>query len=673
MNHHPENKQEQRFHNKQTESNHISSDTVPQIFLPKQSSFISSSINQSPQYTNTQQYDSQFSFHQIPPPPSVPNSEIVDVLQRLKYAILDSKSFFFPSDNLIDGDDDEIQSSSHQPNTYKPNPINANLIDKARIPVLKLTHNPTQLHADISYGVVSGVVNTDFVRGLLAVYRYARPIIMVVKQLLQYHHLNEPYKGGMSGYPLTLLVVSHLQQFRRNFGLEWKYASLGRLLTTFFQLYGESPDLPDPQTFALSSKSQLSQKESDRRAEFARIVPYSPSSPQLSQKESNLHKVSSNTNILRKSSSVEAFSPFVPQMQNIGMSFTGIETKQVGDKQFQPTQHLEKFSFQKFAISVRADGQYIPISQLLYTNRKLVLANDVSSNKSTMEGIGTGPNYMRRNSSNEIGMKYNAQMITDFMQNNAPQHAQLGSGAEFNAVHGVQNLFGMTNLMQMQQMNGVGQQIGVGIPMNMNMDNVGGMNEQQMQQIQQMQQLGNLQGMQFGYAQQSALNQMQLQNQFQIQQQQAYMPMNFPVNQSFPMMMSQQQKGNGIVAALTLAPTPTINIGAPSQIVVEDPLDYENNAARSCFAIKNIKTLFLQAYQSLTQDERENTQETSKDQSNTKDVQNNSDRNQLNNKENTTQRKNNHIFPPDLKIIEKCTHWEMRQIILEVIKQKYRD
>lgn len=64
---------------------------------------------------------------------------------------------------------------------------------------------------------------------------------------------------------------------------------------------------------------------------------------------------------------------------------------------------------------MRADGQYIPISQLLYTNRKLVLANDVSSNKSTMEGIGTGPNYMRRNSSNEIGMKYNAQMITDFM------------------------------------------------------------------------------------------------------------------------------------------------------------------------------------------------------------------------------------------------------------------
>ncbi|KAK2957124.1 putative DNA polymerase sigma [Blattamonas nauphoetae] len=132
-----------------------------------------------------------------------------------------------------------------------------NFIATARVPILKvydsvfvspndplpLTQN---LSADIGFGSVSGIINSDFLRCLLIVYPTAKYLIFVLKMYLLVKQLNEPYTGGIGGYVLSLLVISHLQQYRRNFGKDYKTESLGRLLITFLQLYGESPDLPPP-------------------------------------------------------------------------------------------------------------------------------------------------------------------------------------------------------------------------------------------------------------------------------------------------------------------------------------------------------------------------------------------------------------------------------------------
>jgi non-canonical poly(A) RNA polymerase PAPD5/7 len=112
--------------------------------------------------------------------------------------------------------------------------IQTNYLRTARIPIIKVKHNKTGIRADVGYGAVNGVLNSDYVRCLLVVYRQARPLIVIVKAFLASQDLNEPYHGGLGGYPLALLAVSHLQQFRRNYGEEWKTASLGVLNLLFY-------------------------------------------------------------------------------------------------------------------------------------------------------------------------------------------------------------------------------------------------------------------------------------------------------------------------------------------------------------------------------------------------------------------------------------------------------
>ncbi|KAK2962664.1 putative nucleolar protein 53 [Blattamonas nauphoetae] len=126
----------------------------------------------------------------------------------------------------------------------KPN-IHTNFIRSARVPIIKLTQPPTSnplapgLKADISCGTLSGIVNTDYLRCILVVYPKAKPLIVALKAFLLRNELNEPYQGGLGGYSLCLMVISHLQQHKRNFNCDASTTPLGLLLIEFFGLYGE--------------------------------------------------------------------------------------------------------------------------------------------------------------------------------------------------------------------------------------------------------------------------------------------------------------------------------------------------------------------------------------------------------------------------------------------------
>jgi DNA polymerase sigma len=46
-----------------------------------------------------------------------------------------------------------------------------------------------------------------------------RPLMFVLKQFLREHDLNEPYRGGLSSYSLSLMVIGFLQLARQRDGL----------------------------------------------------------------------------------------------------------------------------------------------------------------------------------------------------------------------------------------------------------------------------------------------------------------------------------------------------------------------------------------------------------------------------------------------------------------------
>eukprot|EP00871_Galdieria_phlegrea_P004891 jgi/Galph1/5402/GphlegSOOS_G4065.1 len=114
-------------------------------------------------------------------------------------------------------------------------------IDKARVPIIKVTDRDTGLQCDICFGQREGIKNVACIRKYLRKYPPLRPLLLVIKCFLHQHALNEVYEGGFGSYLLLLSIVSHLQLYPMNFPLSKRrnfIHNLGSLLLSYLQLYG---------------------------------------------------------------------------------------------------------------------------------------------------------------------------------------------------------------------------------------------------------------------------------------------------------------------------------------------------------------------------------------------------------------------------------------------------
>ncbi|KAL7025538.1 hypothetical protein ACKWTF_013521 [Chironomus riparius] len=109
------------------------------------------------------------------------------------------------------------------------------VLDKATVPIIKLTDTKTQIKVDISFNMSSGIQTAELIREYKRQYPVLSKLVMVVKQFLLQHDLNEVFTGGISSYSLILMCISFLQLHpRQNF----KKVNLGLLLLEFLELYG---------------------------------------------------------------------------------------------------------------------------------------------------------------------------------------------------------------------------------------------------------------------------------------------------------------------------------------------------------------------------------------------------------------------------------------------------
>ncbi|KAF1778190.1 polymerase, nucleotidyl transferase domain [Phytophthora cactorum] len=89
------------------------------------------------------------------------------------------------------------------------------VIDKARIPIVKMVHKESDIHVDVSFN------------HYMRVYPSFRPLTLVLKYFMAQRGLNETYSGGVGSFLLQMMVVS----FFSITGVRW-------LLVGFFTLYG---------------------------------------------------------------------------------------------------------------------------------------------------------------------------------------------------------------------------------------------------------------------------------------------------------------------------------------------------------------------------------------------------------------------------------------------------
>ena len=135
------------------------------------------------------------------------------------------------------------------------------VIDKARVPLVKFQHKESGLSVDISFNTVSGQRTADMVKEYMDTFPELRPMVLVLKRWLQQRDLNETYRGGVGSFMLVLMIVRVLQDLhklgcatgmterRKDVQVEFKSKrvqdskmlarlNLGAALLYFFRYYG---------------------------------------------------------------------------------------------------------------------------------------------------------------------------------------------------------------------------------------------------------------------------------------------------------------------------------------------------------------------------------------------------------------------------------------------------
>lgn len=115
---------------------------------------------------------------------------------------------------------------------------NIKVLDKASVPIIKVTETKTDLRIDISFNMINGVKSAALIKEYLNEFPCLRYLAMVLKQFLLQRDLNEVWTGGIGSYSLILMIVSFLQLHPR-IDARSNDNNLGVLLIEFFELYGK--------------------------------------------------------------------------------------------------------------------------------------------------------------------------------------------------------------------------------------------------------------------------------------------------------------------------------------------------------------------------------------------------------------------------------------------------
>lgn len=123
-------------------------------------------------------------------------------------------------------------------NIAEPNSIL--VIEKASVPIIKLVDRTSKIKVDISFNNYDGIKKIELINEYKRKYPILSKLVMVLKQFLVLHDLNNSYTGGISSFSLILMCINFLQlQPMDKVG---ESANLGMLLLEFLELYGKEFD-----------------------------------------------------------------------------------------------------------------------------------------------------------------------------------------------------------------------------------------------------------------------------------------------------------------------------------------------------------------------------------------------------------------------------------------------
>lgn len=73
--------------------------------------------------------------------------------------------------------------------------MSVRVLDKASVPIIKLTDRESQVKVDISFNMQSGVQSAEFIKEMKIKYPVLAKLVLVLKQFLLQRDLNEVFTG----------------------------------------------------------------------------------------------------------------------------------------------------------------------------------------------------------------------------------------------------------------------------------------------------------------------------------------------------------------------------------------------------------------------------------------------------------------------------------------------
>jgi len=114
------------------------------------------------------------------------------------------------------------------------------IIESAKVPVVKLRSQASGLRADVVFNQEDGLNTSRFTRARLKEFPQMRPLLLFLKYFLLQRGLHETYTGGMGSYLLANVVLHFVQRHpaRRN-PRQYSATSLGHYLFDFLKYYSQ--------------------------------------------------------------------------------------------------------------------------------------------------------------------------------------------------------------------------------------------------------------------------------------------------------------------------------------------------------------------------------------------------------------------------------------------------
>ncbi|XP_076330343.1 terminal nucleotidyltransferase 4B-like [Tachypleus tridentatus] len=116
-------------------------------------------------------------------------------------------------------------------------PLSVKVLDKASVPIVKLTDIKTDVKVDISFNTSNGIKSAQLIKEFKKRFSILPKLVFVLKHFLLQRDLNEVFTGGISSYSLILLTINFLQ-LHPTYDPACLTTNVGTLLIEFFELYG---------------------------------------------------------------------------------------------------------------------------------------------------------------------------------------------------------------------------------------------------------------------------------------------------------------------------------------------------------------------------------------------------------------------------------------------------